>query len=137
MYKGRWPHLLPGADGGREAPIKDTPLGTPWRRAMGIRSCSSAPPAYDTHHCPGEVQAWPFTFARDFVGRGDVGWCRTEDFRSSLGNFNRSDATAQAAMAVSGAAVSPGLGQIRLGSVNALIVLANLRLGVWLPAPRT
>ena len=136
MYKGRLASTFSRVrtEGGT-APLKDTPLDSlaPSEGHPQLLICAAA---YDTHHCPGEVQAWPFTFARDFVGAGDVGWCRTEDFRSSLGNFNRSDATVQAAMAVSGAAVSPGLGQIRLGSVNALIVLANLRLGVWLPAPR-
>jgi hypothetical protein len=145
MYKGRLAATFSlertdetdetGETGDQTKPISDTPLDklTVVDGHPQLLVCAAA---YDTQHCPGEVQAWPFTFDRDFVGGPDVGWCRTKDFQASLGNFNRSDATVQAAMAISGAAVSPGLGHIRFGSLNALIALANLRLGVWLPAPR-
>jgi hypothetical protein len=142
MYKGRLAATFSlertgktGETGDGTKPIRDTPLSdlTVVEDHPQLLVCAAA---YDTQHCPGEVQAWPFTFSRDFVGGPDVGWCRTKDFQASLGNFNRTDATVQAAMAISGAAVSPGLGHIRFGSLNALIALANLRLGVWLPAPR-
>jgi hypothetical protein len=142
MYKGRLAATFSvertgesGETGDGTKPISDTPLDdlTVVEDHPQLLVCAAA---YDTQHCPGEVQAWPFTFSHDFVGGPDVGWCRTKDFQASLGNFNRSDATVQAAMAISGAAVSPGLGHIRFGSLNALIALANLRLGVWLPAPR-
>ena len=136
MYKGRLAATFSRVrTGSTTEPIKDTPLDE-LSEPAGHPQLLVCAAAYDTDHCPGEVQAWPFTFARDFVGGPDVGWCRTEDFQATLGNFNRSDATVQAAMAISGAAVSPGLGHIRFGSLNALIALANLRLGVWLPTPR-
>ena len=137
MYKGRLAATFSRVRAGDTTePIKDTPLDE-LSEPAGHPQLLVCAAAYDTDHCPGEVQAWPFTFARDFVGGPDVGWCRTEDFQATLGNFNRSDATVQAAMAISGAAVSPGLGHIRFGSLDALIALANLRLGVWLPARAT
>jgi hypothetical protein len=39
-------------------------------------------------------------------------------------------------MAISGAAVSPAIGAVKLGAWNALVATANARLGVWLPNPR-
>ncbi|MGH9118127.1 MAG: hypothetical protein ACRD0A_09735 [Acidimicrobiales bacterium] len=91
--------------------------------------------AYDTERCPGRVKAWPFLFSAEYCGGPDVGWCRTVDFEAVLGRANGPDGTLLAAMAISGAAVSPGLGQINLGSANALLATANARLGVWLPSP--
>lgn len=83
------------------------------------------------------LQAWPFVFSHRHVGGSDVGWVRTVDFEAVLGRNNQPDGTLQAAMAISGAAVSPAIGRISLGSANALIATANLRLGVWLPSPRS
>jgi hypothetical protein len=40
-----------------------------------------------------------------------------------------------AAVAVSGAAVSPGMGKMTRRSYEALLAVANIRLGVWLPNP--
>jgi hypothetical protein len=44
--------------------------------------------------------------------------------------------TTMTAVATSGAAVSPAMGRHNKGSTNALLALANLRLGLWLPNPR-
>jgi hypothetical protein len=82
------------------------------------------------------VQAWPFVFAHDYVGGSDVGWMRTLDFEAALGKTNAADGTLLAAMAISGAAVSSGLGQVNLGALNIVLALLNARLGVWLPNPR-
>jgi hypothetical protein len=84
----------------------------------------------------GEVRAWPFVFGAQHVGGPDVGWMRTVDFEAALGRTNGGDGTLLAAMAVSGAAVSPAIGQINLGAWNALVAVFNARLGVWLPNPR-
>lgn len=40
------------------------------------------------------------------------------------------------AVAVSGAALSPSMGKITYRAGRALLALANVRLGVWLPNPR-
>ena len=86
---------------------------------------------------PDGLRAWPFVFSHRHVGGSDVGWARTVDFEAVLGRHNQSDGTLLAAMAISGAAVSPAIGRISLGSINALIAALNLRLGVWLPSPRS
>lgn len=93
--------------------------------------------AYDSVERPADgLRAWPFVFSHSHVGGADVGWARTVDFEAVLGSGNQGDGTLQAAMAISGAALSPAIGRISLGSANALVAAANLRLGVWLPSPR-
>ncbi len=82
------------------------------------------------------VPAWPFVFSEDYVGNADLGWMRTVDFEAALGKANAGDGTLLAGMAISGAAVSPAIGAIKLGAWNAVISVANMRLGVWLPNPR-
>jgi hypothetical protein len=83
-----------------------------------------------------DIPAWPFVFSSDYVGNADLGWMRTVDFEAALGRANRPDGTLLAAMAISGAAVSPAIGAVKLGALNSLIATLNLRLGVWLPNPR-
>lgn len=93
--------------------------------------------AYDNESPrPGELPAWPFVFSSDYVGSADIGWVRTVDFEAMLGRRNLGDGTLESAMAISGAAVSPAIGQIDLGSGNSLVAAFNARLGVWLPNPR-
>src|SRR5437870_12044505 len=58
----------------------------------------------------GEPRAWQFVFSATHVGGHDVGWTRTVDFEAVLGRANQADGTLQAAMAISGAAVSPAIG---------------------------
>jgi hypothetical protein len=95
--------------------------------------------AYDTrgaHDDNDTLPAFQFTFSHDYVGGADVGWMRTIDFEAALGRSNAPDGTLLAAMAMSGAAVSPAIGQVNLGSLSAAIAVVNARLGVWLPNPR-
>lgn len=44
--------------------------------------------------------------------------------------------TTMLAVGVSGAAISPAMGQYRIGPTRALLAAANVRLGVWMPNPR-
>ena len=48
----------------------------------------------------------------------------------------RRDLTLIAAVAMSGAAISPSMGKMTLRPLTFLMALANLRLGVWVPNPR-
>lgn len=48
----------------------------------------------------------------------------------------REDYTYGAAMAVSGAAISPAMGRLTRRSLQALMAVLNIRLGVWYPNPR-
>jgi hypothetical protein len=105
------------------------------RRVPGHPKLLVCGAAYDTVNVSGEMRAWPFVFSDDYVGGTDVGWVRTLDFEAALGKSNASDGTLLAAMAISGAAVSPGLGQIDLGTLNIVLSFLNARLGVWLPNP--
>ena len=83
-----------------------------------------------------DIPSWPFVFSSDYVGNADLGWMRTVDFEAALGRANRPDGTLLAAMAISGAAVSPAIGAVKLGAWNSLVAALNARLGVWLPNPR-
>ncbi len=47
----------------------------------------------------------------------------------------RQDISLMGAVAISGAAVSPGMGKMSRRSVQSLLAIANIRLGVWLPNP--
>jgi phosphate/sulfate permease len=48
----------------------------------------------------------------------------------------RHDLTLPAAMAISGAAISPSMGKMTRRPLTFLMALANIRLGVWVPNPR-
>ncbi|MEM9892962.1 MAG: hypothetical protein AAF962_19015 [Actinomycetota bacterium] len=81
-------------------------------------------------------KAGSFVFSREHVGGPDVGWHRTSDYLKCLkGTSRRKDVTILASMAISGAAFSPGMGKMTLGSLGGLMALMNARLGVWLPHP--
>ena len=44
--------------------------------------------------------------------------------------------TSMFAVGLSGAAVSPAMGQYRLGLSKTILAVANVRLGMWLPNPK-
>jgi hypothetical protein len=106
------------------------------RRVDGAPQLLVCAAAYSTRGVQDGLPAYPFTFSYDYIGGADVGWMRTIDFEAALGRSNAADGTLLAAMAMSGAAISPALGQVNLGSVSAAIAVINGRLGVWLPNPR-
>jgi len=64
------------------------------------------------------------------------GRTRTSDYEA-FADFGRRDLTVPAAMAISGAAVSPLVGRAssRTRPVRVLLTVLNARLGVWLPNP--
>ena len=55
---------------------------------------------------------------------------------SGARKHRRSDMTLPAAVAMSGAAISPSMGKMTKRPLTFLMALANFRLGVWLPNPR-
>ena len=82
-----------------------------------------------------------FTFSANTVGGPLVGAIDTREyeakFKPSGGGKGRArDFTLPAAVAMSGAAVSPAMGKAAPRSFAFLLALANIRLGVWLPNPR-
>ncbi len=87
---------------------------------------------------PAATRAVPFIFAHDHVGSPELGWWSTDALRKCLGTHLAPDGTLQAAMAISGAAVASALGvQGRIPSAGTALAIANARLGVWLPNPRS
>ncbi len=77
-----------------------------------------------------------FTFSATEMGGPLVGGVRTADFESALSPNRQRDFTLAAAVAMSGAAISPSMGKVTRPSVRFLMAMANVRLGVWLPNPR-
>ena len=69
-------------------------------------------------------------FSRDHVGGQRTGFCRTGDLARVF-----PDAHLAAAMAVSGAAVSPNMGRYKSGPLAVLMSLLNTRLALWMPHP--
>jgi hypothetical protein len=77
-----------------------------------------------------------FTFSPFAMGGPLVGGVNTADFEDCIAPRRRRDFTLAAAVAMSGAAISPSMGKETRGSIRFLMGLANVRLGVWVPNPR-
>ena len=77
-----------------------------------------------------------FTFSRDAMGGPLVGAVATKEYERRLGANRLRDITLPAAMAMSGAAISPSMGKATNPPLRMLMALANVRLGVWVPNPR-
>jgi hypothetical protein len=75
-----------------------------------------------------------FLFSKRFVGceREEVGYCDTLDMEAADRHVNLGTA-----MAISGAAVAPNMGAMTIRPLTFVLSLLNLRLGYWLPHPRT
>jgi hypothetical protein len=79
--------------------------------------------------------ATPFTFCREDIGGPLVSACPAEFYEKHAQRASR-DVTLPAAVAMSGAAVSPVMGKKSIRALTLLLGLTNLRLGVWLPNPQ-
>ncbi|MGI8730933.1 MAG: hypothetical protein ACR2LK_13280 [Solirubrobacteraceae bacterium] len=77
-----------------------------------------------------------FTFSRDAMGGPLVGAVSAKEYERRLGANRLRDITLPAAMAMSGAAISPSMGKSTNAPLRMLMALANVRLGVWVPNPR-
>ena len=89
---------------------------------------------------PGQ-RAVRFTFGHDHLGYlvpGADGWASTPEYETwaDAGRRNFSvNVTLPAAIAMSGAALSPEMGYMTRPWLRALMALGNVRLGVWVPNP--
>jgi hypothetical protein len=90
---------------------------------------------YRVGEAPTGRRATPFTFSSTVVGGPDVGYLPTGDYLDALGLSRRKDVTIPAALAISGAAFSPGMGKMSMGPIDNLMAVTNARLGVWIPNP--
>jgi hypothetical protein len=77
-----------------------------------------------------------FTFSPHAMGGPLVGGIATSEFEQALHPKRQRDFTLPAAVAMSGAALSPSMGKTTRPSLRFLLALANVRLGVWVPNPR-
>jgi hypothetical protein len=80
-----------------------------------------------------------FSFNYETIGSShpSIGEIAMADYQKCLeGNPRRRDVSVPAAMAISGAAISPAMGKKSRRWLAAFLALANVRLGVWLPNPR-
>jgi hypothetical protein len=81
-----------------------------------------------------------FTFSANAIGGPLVGGIKTETFEHTFDDSRkkrrRRDFTLPAAVAMSGAALSPSMGKMTRRPLTFLLALANVRLGVWVPNPR-
>jgi hypothetical protein len=69
------------------------------------------------------------------IGGPLVGRERTKSYEDAVGP-RLPDVSLPAAVAVSGAALSPSMGKLTRWPLRFLLTLANVRLGVWLPNPQ-
>ncbi len=76
-----------------------------------------------------------FTFSPTAIGGPLTGATKAVDYEA-LGRNRRRDVTLPAAVAMSGAAVSPSMGKLTYRPLTFLLALANIRLGVWVLNPR-
>jgi Patatin-like phospholipase len=76
-----------------------------------------------------------FTFSPEAIGGPLTGASPTTRYEALAHNRAR-DVTLPAAVAMSGAAVSPSMGKLTYRPLTFLLALANIRLGVWVLNPR-
>jgi len=76
-----------------------------------------------------------FTFSPNAIGGPLIGAVSTKHFEEQLDHRKR-DFSLPAAVAMSGAALSPSMGKATRWPLRFLLTLANARLGVWVPNPR-
>ncbi|WP_203930281.1 hypothetical protein [Virgisporangium ochraceum] len=114
-----------------------TMYGTPPPAGEGpeLVVCAAANVSGQSLAPPGR-RAVPFVFTDRYIGGPQLGYLSTPRLEEALEDRTyRSDITLLAAMAISGAAFASAMGRMS-GPFNALLALANARLGVWLPNPR-
>jgi hypothetical protein len=125
-----------GKGGVREPPFRDrlrfSHLDT-GDRFPELIVCAAANVS-DVGVTPPGRRATPFRFSKAGIGGPLVNVRSAEEYERKAQLLGR-DATLPAAVAVSGAAVSPTMGKKTLRAFTILLTLTNVRLGVWLPNP--
>lgn len=75
--------------------------------------------------------AVPFVFSPEFTGSERTGYCRTSTIHGVDSHIDLGTA-----MAISGAAASPRMGNTTIRPLAFIMALLNVRLGYWCPNPR-
>ena len=85
---------------------------------------------------PTSRHAMPFNFSREQLYAGRIlGAMPMGEYQQANSTRDR-DISVPAAVAMSGAALSPSMGKMSRWYATFLLAVANVRLGVWLPNPR-
>ena len=87
------------------------------------------------NRAPSGRNAMSFSVSRSYIGTPEIGWMNTGDYIKRLGFRRQRDFALPNLMAISGAAVSSGLGRQSGGARDSVLALMNVRLGQWLPNP--
>jgi hypothetical protein len=100
----------------------------------------------DKNVTPAGSRVTSFVFSKDWIGGPLVGAVRSTEYRDATagrpssrtgrGSAQGQFTTLPTAMALSGAAFAPSMGRMTKSWLRVYMVLANLRLGVWVPNPR-
>lgn len=106
--------------------------GGPWPTLLVCAAANIS----DTAATPPGRGVTSFTFSATAIGGPLVGAVSTRDLEDSCDRARLSYMTLPAAVAMSGAALSPSMGKMTRGPLRFLMALANVRLGVWVPNPR-
>lgn len=77
-----------------------------------------------------------FTFSAYAIGGPLVGAMEMSAYERQIKHNRKRDFTLAAAVAMSGAALSPSMGKQTRWPLRFIMALANVRLGVWIPNPR-
>ncbi len=125
-----------GGPAGRVAPIgEDEQLLTNIAGTPELIVCAAANvTAVGT--VPSGLNARSFTFSAAEVNADGLARIPSDQLQTVMGKKRAArDVGVPSAVAMSGAAIAPGMGKQTLRSLRALLALANVRLGVWLPNP--
>jgi hypothetical protein len=90
----------------------------------------------DTAATPSGRAVSSFTFSPTSIGGPLVGAVETAKLEQSCDDHRLASFTLPAAVAISGAAISPSMGKMTRRPLRLLMGIANIRLGVWVPNPR-
>lgn len=124
-------------DFGELVSLSDTELDEDKDRKWPTLLVCAAANVSDPGATPPGRQVTSFTFSAHAVGGPLVGAIATKEMEGAFDDRRRRrDLTLPAAVAMSGAAVSPSMGKMTKRPLTFLMALANLRLGVWVPNPR-
>lgn len=116
-----------------ETAIPDAPDGSPAWPTLLV--CAAANVSDDAATPPGRAVT-SFTFSAAAMGGPLVGAVSTLDLEQACDPRRAWYFTLPAAVAMSGAALSPSMGKLTRRPLRFLMALANVRLGVWVPNPR-
>jgi hypothetical protein len=111
--------------------LSQTDVGGDWPMLIVCAAANISDPGATP---PGRGVA-SFTFSPTAIGGPLTGASATERYEALARNRAR-DVTLPAAVAMSGAAVSPSMGKLTYRPLTFLLALANIRLGVWVLNPR-